>query len=42
MENSIKILTIGAVMIAGIIFGGLYAVIVEALIVFGYIAITHS
>lgn len=42
MENSIKMLTIGAVMIAGIVFGGIYAVIIETLIVFDYIAIKNS
>jgi hypothetical protein len=36
MENSIKMLTIGAVMITGLIVGGLYAMIIEALIVLIY------
>lgn len=42
MSNSIKYLTMGAVAIAGIIFGGIYAVIVEAVVVFAYIAIKNS
>jgi len=42
MANSIKIVTIGAVAIAGLIFGGIYAAIVEALIALSYLAIKNA
>ena len=42
MEKSIKIVTIGVVAVVGLIFGGIYAAIVEALLALSYRAIKNA